>query len=226
MSKKMIETARQRSDIYGFLALIYRTEITKTLLKQIKEPDFLSVLSDMGAELEDDFLQVSEDKLIEELAVEYTRLFLGPGKHISPHESIHHDTGDGDWGRLWGKSTVEVKKFIETAGLEYKSEYSGLPDHISVELEFMQEATKREAQAWEEKDSEGAIYCIKMEKKFIEEHLTKWIPIFCDKVITGAELPFYKEMAKLTGQFLRFESKEIDKYLMEAGRRKACSDLA
>ncbi len=216
MTKKMVETATQRSNIYGLLSLIYRTEVTKDLLAHIKKPEFLSVLSDMGAKLEDDFLKGPEDKLIEDLAVEYTRLFLGPGKHISPHESIHHDTGDGDWGQFWGRSTVEIKKFIETSGLEFKSDYTGLPDHISVELEFMQLAAKREMQALEEKDNDGLLYCLKMEKMFIEEHLIKWVPIFCDKIISEAGLSFYREIAKVTKNFMEFEQKEIVKYVSEA----------
>ena len=216
----MAEVAKQRSNVYGLLATIYHKEITKELLKQIKHPQFLEVLSDQGVKLENDILQRPDDELIEDLAVEYARLFLGPAKHISPHESIHHDTGDGDWGQFWGKSTVEVKKFIETAGLEYKSEYTGLPDHISVELEFMQKATEREAQAWEEKDNDGALYCLKMEKKFIEEHLAPWLPLFCDKVIEDAELSFYREMAKLTKNFIEFEKEEIKKYIAEAGKKK------
>ncbi len=216
MTKKMVETATQRSNIYGLLSLIYRTEVTKDLLAHIKKPEFLSVLSDMGAKLEDDFLKGPEDKLIEDLAVEYTRLFLGPGQHISPHESIHHDTGDGDWGQFWGRSTVEIKKFVETSGLKFKSDYTGLPDHISVELEFMQLAAKREMQALEEKDNDGLLYCLKMEKMFIEEHLVKWVPIFCDKIISEAELSFYREIAKVTKNFMEFEQKEINKYVSEA----------
>ncbi|MBI5049424.1 MAG: molecular chaperone TorD family protein [Nitrospirae bacterium] len=203
--KDMAETARQRSNIYGLLATIYHKEPTKELLRQIKEPTFLDVLSEQGIQLGDDFLQRDEDELINDLAVEYTRLFLGPGKHISPHESVHHERGDGDWGRFWGKDTVLVKKFIETAGLEYKSEFTGMPDHISVELEFMQKLTEREAQAWEENDDNGALYCLKIEEKFIREHLIKWVPIFCDKVIKETTLSFYKEMAKLTKSFIEFE---------------------
>ncbi len=221
MSKEMIVTALQRSNIYALLALIYRAEVTKALIKHIKAPEFLSVLSDMGAELEDDFLRRPEDELIEDLAIGYTGLFLGPGRHISPHESVHHERDDGDWGGLWGKSTVEVKKFIESSGLEYKSDYHGMPDHISVELEFMQEATKRESLAWKDKDSKGALYCLKMEKKFIEEHLIKWLPIFCDRVISEAELSFYREMARLTKSFIEFEKEKIDKYISEAGREKS-----
>jgi TorA maturation chaperone TorD len=214
--KHMADTAKQRSNIYGFLAIIYYKEVTPALLKQIKEPQFLDVLYELGAKLKDDILKGSEDKIIEDLAVEYTRLFLGPGRHISPHESIHHERSDGDWGRFWGKDTVLVKKFIESAGLQYKSEFTGMPDHISVELEFMQRVTEREAEAWEENNSDGALYCLKMEKKFIEEHLAQWIPIFCDKVISQTQLSFYLEMAKLTKSFIEFEKKEINKYISEA----------
>jgi TorA maturation chaperone TorD len=89
MLKKMIETTKQRSNIYGFLSLIYRSEVGETVLQHIKKPEFHSVLSDMGAELEDDFFKKPQKELIEDLAIEYTRLFIGPAKHISPHESVH-----------------------------------------------------------------------------------------------------------------------------------------
>jgi TorA maturation chaperone TorD len=213
----MAETSRVRSNIYGILSVIFRAEPAADLIRQIRDPQFLEVLSNAGIKLGEDFLAGPEEQILEDLAIEYTRLFLGPAKHISPHESIHHERDDGDWGTLWGKSTVEVKKFIESSGLEYKSDYHGMPDHISVELEFMQEAVKRENQAWEEQDNDGASYCLKMEAKFIEEHLVTWIPVFCDKVVAEAELSFYKEMARLTKYFLDFEKENINQYLAEAG---------
>jgi len=140
--------------------------------------------------------------------VEYARLFLGPGKHISPHESVHHQREGGQWGSLWGADTVEVKKLIESTGLEYQGSFKGMPDHISVEFEFMQQVTRREAEAWEAADSAAADACCRLEKKFIDEHLAQWVPGFCDKVIETAELPFYREMAALTRKFIEFESKE------------------
>ncbi len=204
--------ARQRSNVYGLLATVFGHEVNSELLQQIKDPQFLGVLSNMGLELESDFFEKPEAELLEDLAVEYAWLFLGPGKHISPHESIHHQRSDGDWGQLWGKSTVEVKNFIESAGLDYKEAYTGLPDHISVELEFMQQVTLREEQALSEGDQEGVLYCLKMEKKFIEEHLMCWIPAFCEKVVSRAEQPFYREMAALTRNFIEFEKEKTNKY--------------
>ncbi len=210
--QNMEEQAQHRSNIYGLLAAIYRREMTSDLLKQIKDPRFLGVLSNLGIELNNGFFQKPEQELLEDLAVEYARLFLGPGKHISPHESVHHQRDDAQGGQLWGQSTVEVKRFIELSGLHYKSEYTGLPDHISVELEFMQQVTLREEQAWAEQDKDTALSCLKNEKKFIEEHLARWVPIFCEKVINEAELLFYREMAALTKSFIEFEKEEINRY--------------
>ena len=207
--KKKTENARIRSNIYGFLSSMFREEITAERLRQIKTSVIKEVLSEMGFQYEI-FSQKDQDQILEDLAVEYARLFLGPAKHISPHESIHHQRDDGDWGSHWGGSTVEIKKFIETAGLVYRQEYSGMPDHISVELEFMKEAVEREARALEEKDWEGALYCQKMEKKFICDHLVKWIPSFCDKVISQAEVSFYGDLAEVTKKFIAIEFEEID----------------
>ena len=207
--KEKAERATGRSSIYGFMATIFREEITMDQLHQLKTQAFIKALFEPESQFYDALLDKPEEQLIEDLAVEYARLFLGPDKHISPHESVHHERDGGDWGALWGKSTVEVKKFIESAGLEYITEYSGLPDHISVELEFMQQAARREAQAWESNDSEGALYCIKMEKKFLDDHIAKWIPLFCDKIIADAELSFYREIAKLTKHFIELEMEEI-----------------
>lgn len=204
----MAEVASLRSNIYSLLALIYQREPDAVLLRQIRAPQFQEVLSNLGFHFEDEFLNLPEEKLIDNLAIEYTRLFLGPGKHISPHESVHLRTEEGG-GLLWGAATGKVKNFIESSGFEYKADYSGMPDHISVELEFMQEVSRQEALAWETDDEKKALYCRKIEKQFIEENLVLWVPLFCEKIIKDAELSFYEEIARLTQCFIEFESKEV-----------------
>jgi TorA maturation chaperone TorD len=209
----MKELAGHRSNIYGLLATIYRREMTSDLLKQIKDPSMLGVLSTLGLKLNNGFLKKPEHELLEDLAVEYARLFVGPGKHISPHESVHHKKEGVQSGQLWGELTAEVKSIIESSGLEYISEYTGMPDHISVELEFMQQVILREAQAGQADDDKTALLCREHEKKFVDEHLFCWIPDFCEKVIKAAELSFYREMARLTHRFIEFEKQELNKCL-------------
>jgi len=214
--KDRAEHAQQRSNVYGFLARIYRKELTSDLLAQIKGPQFAAVFSDLGVQLGDKFFSEPDEELIENHSIEYTRLFLGPGKHISPHESIHYERDDGDWGSLWGASTVEVKKFVESLGLEYKETDRSIPDHISVEFELMQKLIEKEKQAWDENGGKDVLHFIKIEKMFMEDHIIKWIPQFCDKVIAETELPFYREIAKLTKNFLEFDKEEISTYKEEA----------
>ena len=162
----------------------------------------------MGVDLGEAFYSDPESEVEQALVLEFTRLFIGPGRHISAHESVFTEV-DGGTGGLWGTKTVEVKKFIETAGLDYEPAFTGHPDHVSVELEFMQKLTEWEADKWNQKDRESAEYCLTVQRMFLERHLLCWIPQFCDAVITQAEMPFYRVMAELARNYMEFERQSI-----------------
>lgn len=195
-------TAMECSSLYGFLAAVYRTEPTAELLRWIRDPDSLDLLADTGVDLGTFFADHAEDELIELLAVEYTRLFIGPGNHVPPYAAVHLG---GEGALLWGRPTVWVKKYIEAAGFEYRPDYHDLPDHISAELEFMREITAREAAALEKRDPAEAGQLRAVGSEFVASHLSLWIPKFCDLVIDRAELPFYRGMAALTKDFIESE---------------------
>ena len=206
--KTNIEYAQARSNVYGLLARVFRAEPDVEFIGELKGAGIANVLSALGVELGSDFQDLPEDDLKEKLAIEFTRLFLGPGSHISAHESIFVEV-DGDSGGLWGKGTVAVKKFIESTGLAYDDNFTGLPDHISVELEFMQRLMDWEAELWEKGENEHAQHCLSLQKMFAEQHLLKWLPQFCSRVIESAELPFYRAMSELTKNYLDFEKQRI-----------------
>lgn len=205
--ESMAGTALERSNLYGFLAAIYRQEPGPELLSRINEPETRAALANAGVHLAEDFFGRPQEDVLEELTLEYTRLFIGPGGHISPHASVHIE--DEGVGSLWGESTAQVKCFIESLGFEYKPDYSGLPDHIAVELEFMEALTAREAGAWGKDDREEAGNCLAVEKTFLDKHLILWIPAFCEKVEKESSLSFYTEMARLTAAFIRSERKAL-----------------
>lgn len=202
--KKAADSAQLRSNIYGLLSTVFREEPTEALIKELRGPRLSGVFSDMGVELGDAFSSPSESAVAAALRLEFTRLFIGPGPHISAHESVFAEM-DGGSSSLWGRKTVEVKNFIETAGLGYQPEFTGIPDHISVELEFMQKLTAWEAEKWAQQDRKSAEYSSTVQKMFLEQHLLCWLPQFCDAVIEQAELPFYRSMAELTRNYLEFE---------------------
>jgi TorA maturation chaperone TorD len=202
--KDMARLGSQRSYIYGFLATVYRKELTPELLDQLRDSQFLEALVGIGIHLGEGFSTFPAKTLLENLEVEYTRLFLGPGGQISPHESVHFARRD---------ATVEVRRLIESLGLEFKEDANSIPDHISIEMELMQKITARESRAWTEEDKAGALRCLNVEKKFIEDHLWKWIPRFYEEVAVQAEIQSYKEISKLTMDFIEFEKENMDSYV-------------
>ncbi len=200
-------TAAARGEIYGLLANVFRAEPTPAFLRLIKGP-FCEVLDELGASLGGAFSETPEDTLAEELAIEYTALFLGPGGHLSPHESVNTESPDGKRASLWGERTALVKSFIETAGLEYRSDFDGMPDHITAELEFMQALAARQAEALNAGDPEAAEYCRGIARRFLDEHLGTWVPDFCDRVMSNTQQPYFKEMAGVTKAFVEYEISE------------------
>ncbi|MBC8338952.1 MAG: molecular chaperone TorD family protein [Alphaproteobacteria bacterium] len=195
--------AMERSQLYGFLAAVFRSEPTLDLLREIRKPDFKAALKAAGVDMESIFGGKPDGELISELAVEYARLFIGPGHHIAPYATLYF----GDMGAsLWGPVTSWVKGFIEEAGFDYKPDFHDLPDHVSVELEFMQEITSRLAQARENGNDDGVLELHRIENEFLITHLGKWLPEFCDKIEAEAQLPFFAQMALLTKNFLAEET--------------------
>ncbi len=206
----MAGTARGRSGLHGCLAMVFRQEPSSELLRHIREFHRLGVLTAAGVTIDDDFLTGPEDRLREDLAVEYSWIFIGPGKHVPPYASVHLEP---DGGTLWGRTTGEIKSFIESAGFEYRPEFSGFPDHISVALEFMAGLTTAEAAAWQENCLEDVTACLETELAFIERYLLNWVPAFCAKVADQATLAFYREMAMLTADFIKSEQIEVARRL-------------
>ncbi len=203
--KTATEAATARSRVYGLLATVFRAEPDADFIRHIKSPEVLGTLLGLGVDIGSQFNETPETHLLEDLAQEFTRLFLGPGPHISPYESIHADDANPTAGQLWGKQAVEVKAFIEEAGLVYDNDFHDLPDHISAELEFMQKLAEHEAQLWQDSRDDDARQCLAIERRFFEEHLGQWVPRFCEKVVVKAEMDFYKQMAILTSRVLDYE---------------------
>jgi len=113
----------------------------------------------------------------EALQIEYTRLFVYRPV-CAPHETAYR--GDLKSHQLIQKLAACYQK----AGLHCSETLS--PDHISVELEFMQYLFYRqgncagsEATLWQEQTS-----------AFMQDHLHRWVPDFCARLQEEAQRPF------------------------------------
>ncbi len=212
----LVNMATARANVYGLLADVFRQEPRENFLNNLREPEFTGALNALGLSLHEMFECTPQDQLVENLALEFTRLFIGPGSHISPHESMHVEARFGEPNALWGAQTVEVKKFMEGAGVKIDDSFAGMPDHISAEFEFMQQLLQKESEAWIFDDIELGLNILKIQKRFYDEHLSLWISVFCDKVIKETSSSFYLQFCTVTKRVMEFESSTMTELIKEA----------
>ncbi len=125
-----------------------------------------------------------------EIRMDFARIFLGPNGRLMPYESLYNYPL-GDRPRLWGRAAEEVQSFYISAGIVMDEEISLIPDHISAEMLFMSYLV------------ENGIS--ELQKKFLEEHLVKWIPEYCNELQKYAGTTFYKEVANILKEFILSE---------------------
>lgn len=147
-------------------------------------------------EMEKSFLKCSE----KELNVDYAKLFVGPnGLLAPPYGSVYLDGSR----IVMGDSTMEVIKFYAEQGLVMDGDFNNLPDHITVELEFIQYLIFKEIESLEKSDIAGAIVFINQQQLFLDKFLKPWIQPFCDKMKEGASSEFYRALADCTCAFIK-----------------------
>ncbi len=195
--------AISRSNCYGLLALIFRDTLSSKMIEQLRSPPLAETMAELGYDVAEELTGELEE-ITELLAQQYTRTFIGPGPHIPLYASVHCC----DENRLWGDSTVWVKRFIEMTGLSFNDNWDSIPDHITIELELMQRLTDHETRLWDRIGStssddkqvmvEKLCQCLKLQEQFLGDHLSKWIPQFAERVSKMPDSLFYREMTGLT----------------------------
>jgi len=204
----MRQEARSRSQLYLLLARVFATEMDRSFLDQMKDEKIQTVLKSLGIDLDPINRDDDADGVIDFLAEEYAYLFVGPGKHIAPYESVQIKRGSG---LLMGKETAVVCQFIKDAGFDFLNRDGKIPDHISIELEFLGHLAEAEAKALDANEMDAYLSCIGWQHKFITTHLGKWAADFARRVKERASVPFYKSFASILPRFLASEKAWLGK---------------
>lgn len=139
----------------------------------------------------------------ESLLADYTRLFLGPVNAIAqPYGSIWLDAEK----TVMGSSTMAVLDMYGQGGFEMEDDFQEPPDHIAAELEFLYLLIFRENAAHRNGRSEALTTIAGFRKRFLDEHLGRWVGPFTAAVKVGAQSAFYRELAALTDRFVGMEA--------------------
>jgi putative dimethyl sulfoxide reductase chaperone len=132
---------------------------------------------------------------IDELRLDYARLFLGPDQVIAPPYGSVWLSGER---AVMQDSTLAVLALYREGGFELADDFRDVPDHIAAELEFLYLLVFNENRARDDPAAETLASILALRRRFLAEHLGAWIDPFAGAVSEGARTHFYRELARLT----------------------------
>lgn len=138
---------------------------------------------------------------LQDLLVDYTRLFVGPSQPLAMPYASFWLVADPSQRH---EATMAVLDLYAEGGFEVSEDIRELPDHVAVELEFLYALLFARNQAQPAELASAT----ERHRRFAVEHLGGWIGQFASAVNSAAETAFYRELAGITMTFLGGEAKE------------------
>ena len=133
--------------------------------------------------------------LVNKMAHRSTFIWYGPVSPCFPRNPV------------FGQSYVvgDIAGFYSAFGLQLSPDIHERLDHLSVELEFMHYLAYKESYAILHDGAEKLKTVIEAEKKFVKEHIGRWVPLFSGMLKRKADYGFYKILADFTSQWMAFD---------------------
>lgn len=170
-----------RAYIFAFLSRIFSSHIEKKLLNEMQTNEEL--LRTIGDNAFNYLTQNDEDKLLNELNVAFHSLF------VTNNHPIESAVVDAKNEILVGLQNP-VMQFYYNHGYDLNLAASSLhvPDHLAIELGFMQNLVLQNDKM--------------AQLKFYEEHLFNWVPPYLISTKEMSDNPFYSDLFDFTIDFM------------------------
>lgn len=218
---ELAQLARRRGETYGLLSRLYRVEADEALLAELRAMRFPAATGsdamDRGHRLISAYLGRPADGMALELAVDYTRTFIGAGVdgHAAayPFESVYTSKDR----LLRQDARDEVLALYRSEGLNKSGSWKDEEDHVAVELEFEAVLCDRAAEALGTGDEDRAVELFKTQRGFLEGHLLNWVPALTADMRRFAKTDLYCGLAELTDGFLATDRAFLSELLGDEG---------
>lgn len=206
--ERTVKQTLARSHLYCFLSplFLYPEEETFSSLNWEEAEEAVTVLGDPDG-LREAFESLRGClKNSKDFPSEYVRVFGHTlGQECSPYETQYGGAHIFQQAQDLG----DIAGFYRAFGLEVSDQAKERLDHISIELEFMAFLAFKEACALASNEKEKAEICREVQRKFLNDHLGRWAPLFTRRLGMEEEDGFYQRLARLTAGFLAFEVKAL-----------------
>ncbi|HXF50789.1 MAG TPA: molecular chaperone TorD family protein [Dehalococcoidia bacterium] len=206
------EATSARSELYGLLAdalsfpeRAFHVRVTAGAFRDDVEGLVEALPYSLPAAV--DFDGLAEGGEYVDFQAEYIRLFeVGA---IRPPCPLY----GGEWGPARKRTMEEVLRFYRFFGLKVDERARELPDHVSIELEFLQVLAFEEGMARATGVDTGSL--LRAQRDFLERHPARWWRLLERKLATQQPARFYAALASLTGAFLAGDLAYVQRLLDE-----------
>ena len=205
----LVALTRTRAKTYGLISRLYNTEVDQACLDMLSSMRY--PVSSGNAQVDEGYRHIAHfmsnvwTNTLLELAVDYTRTFIGHGNDgysaAYPFESVY----TSERRLLMQEARDEVLAIFRSQGLDKSESWPESEDHVGLELEFMQVMADRAADALESGDEDEAVELFVVQRNFLEDHLYAWTPMLTADMRKIAETELYQGLACLTDGFLETE---------------------
>lgn len=199
-----LETAKMRSIAYKHLSLLYYVPDPTTLGRL---DDLASVLDCLLPDAHEQLVLLRKPADLDELTIDFTRLFLGPFKLLAPPYGSVYLEGKRE---IMGATTLDAQAQYRRAGLDFSEAVKEVPDHVALELEFLYYLTFQEAEALEREDVTDVAIWQERQSAFLSRHLGIWVSDFADATEKGATTEFYRSLAQITKMFVAHDQARLN----------------
>jgi putative dimethyl sulfoxide reductase chaperone len=211
---EQIQWEEARSALYGFFSQAFirgpSAQFLAALISDEGTMNLREIFPDTAyqQELAQVRLDAREGRLTLEGAVlDFEALFRVPGsRYLSPYESVYRSEGAGGRGCLCGPEAVAVERLYLKEGLGPKGEFSELPDHVGVELEFMAFLCLKTFEAMQADDADRAQEYHHQQYCFFMEHLMPWVSVLAERLASQAQTSLYRFLGNFLNLFLELEA--------------------
>ena len=213
----LIDVLAGRAATYALLARFFRSEADEEFLGALRASRFPAhtgvPAADRGYRLIVSYLSHAPADGLTELAIDYTRTFIGAGNDgfsaAYPFESVYTSPKR----LMMQDARDEVLPLYRAAGLEKLETWKEGEDHLAFELEFMEILVERSREALEAGDEERAIALLLQQRNFLADHLCRWYPMMAEDIEKFARTAFYRGAGSLAAGFIANDREFLDELL-------------
>ncbi len=100
----------------------------------------------------------------------------------------------------------DIAGFYRAFGVELSKDIHERLDHLSVEFEFMHFLAYKESYSRCHDGADKTQIVLDAQKKFVKNHIGRWVPLFCLMLGKKADSGLYKHVADLMAEWMDFEA--------------------